>query len=122
MRTVHWFGEANPKSRTHVEVSLDMGQDPSNRIVTDQLADRLGHLGQKVFDFTSFDVGAHGTGMSPPFDDTFWNGPPVQRLTFRGHLAEWSLDAIGWLAEIVADCVARLGGHSPIVYTVKQRP
>lgn len=122
MRTVHWFGEADPESRTRVKVCLDLGADRSNPVVAQQLKDRLDHLDQKVFECTSYDVGRDATGMSPPFDDSFWNGPPVQRLTFAGELGEWSLDAIGWLAEILADCVARLGGHSPIVLTIEQCP
>ncbi|MQA62928.1 MAG: hypothetical protein GEU86_15870 [Actinophytocola sp.] len=119
--TVHWFAERDPRSRAPVEVCLDSGQDRSNPVVAQQLKDRLGHLDQKVFEYTSYDVGGEGTGISPPFDDSFWNGPAAQRVTFRGELAEWSLDAIGWLAEVLADCVARLGGHSPIVLTISAR-
>jgi Asp-tRNA(Asn)/Glu-tRNA(Gln) amidotransferase A subunit family amidase len=46
--------------------------------------------------------------MTRPSDDSFWNGPPTHRLVPHGELSEWSCDAIGWLAEVIADCAAQL--------------
>ena len=64
------------------------------------------------------DVAGQDAVFPPPFDDSFWNGPPRHGVVLRGELAEWSCDAIGWLAEVVADSVAQLGVRSPLVFTV----
>ena len=39
------------------------------------------------------------------------------RVTFRGTLAEWSLDALGWLAAFLADISARHGVGIPLMLT-----
>jgi hypothetical protein len=122
MRTIHWFGQGDPRSRTRVEVSANSGQDPSIPTIAQQLTDHLGHLDQGVFVCTSYDVGSPETELPPPFDDSFWNGPPLHGVTLRGELAEWSLDAIGWLGETLADSVARHGVCSPLLLTVTQTP
>lgn len=121
MSTLHWFGEGDPARRTHVEVCLDFGPDPSNLMVAEQLKSRLDSLHQEVFEYDYCAVGQAGAGISPPFDDSFWNGPPVQHVVFSGALVEWSLDAIGWLAEILASCVARLGCREPIIMSIKRQ-
>jgi len=118
MHTIHWFGEGNPGSRVQVEVSVNSGQDPVISAVGRQFTDRLRRLDQKVFTVTSGTVGAADAVLAPPFDDSFWNGPPSHRLTVRGELSEWALDAIGWLGEVIADTGALLGIRSPLLLTV----
>jgi hypothetical protein len=56
----------------------------------------------------------------PPFDDSFWNGPPMHGVVLRGDLVEWTCDAVGWLAEVIADAdvAARLGVRTPLLLTV----
>lgn len=49
-----------------------------------------------------------------------WNGPALHGAVLRGKLAEWSCDAIGWLAEVLADSVAQLGVRSPLLLTVER--
>ncbi|GEL18024.1 hypothetical protein PA7_18610 [Pseudonocardia asaccharolytica DSM 44247 = NBRC 16224] len=118
MRTRHWFAERDPRSGTPVEVSINSGRDPSIPAVAKQLTDYLGHLDQDVFVCRSHDVAGRDDILSPPFDDSFWNGPPLHGVVLRGELAEWSCDAVGWLAEVVADSVAQLGVRSPLLLTV----
>jgi hypothetical protein len=36
----------------------------------------------------------------------------------RGDLIEWSCDAVGWLAEAIADAAARHDVHTPLLLTV----
>jgi hypothetical protein len=118
MGTIHWFAERDPRSRTPVEVSINSGRDPSIPAVAKQLTDRLGHLDQDVFVCGSHDVAGRDDVLPPPFPDSFWNGPPLHGVVLRGELAEWSCDAVGWLAEVVADSVAQLGVRSPLLLTV----
>lgn len=58
--------------------------------------------------------------MEPPFDDSFWNGPSLHRATFHGALAEWSLDALGWLGGFLADLSARQGVTTPLLLTASR--
>lgn len=101
-----------------MEVTINSGRDPSIPGVAKQLTDHLGHLDRDVFICGSHDVAGRDAVPSPPFDDSFWNGPPLHGVVLRGELAEWSCDAIGWLAEVVADSVAQLGVRSPLLLTV----
>lgn len=39
------------------------------------------------------------------------------RVTFRGSLAEWSLDALGWLAAFLADQSSRHGVSTRLTFT-----
>lgn len=118
MLTVHWFAEPDPRSRTPVEVSINSGRDPSVPAVAQRLTDHLGHLDQEVFVCRSHEVARRDAVLSPPFDDTLWNGPPLHGVVLRGELAEWSCEAVGWLAEVIADSVAQLGVRSPLLLTV----
>jgi hypothetical protein len=118
MRTIHWFREGDPRSWAHVEINVNSGQDPLIPAIAQQFTDYLGHLTQPVFVCSSYTVGGPEVVLAPPFDDSFWNGPPIHGVTLRGDLSEWSLDAIGWLGEVIADSSARLGVRSPLLLTV----
>jgi hypothetical protein len=118
MQTTYWFAEREQRSRTPVEVTITSGRDPSIPVVATQLIERLGQLDQDVFSYGSHDAAGRDAVLAPPFDDSFWNGPPVHGLVLRGGLSEWSCDAVGWLAEVVADVVAQLGVRSPLLITV----
>lgn len=118
IRTIHWFAERDPRARTLVEVGVNSGRDPSIPAVVERLIDHLGHLDQDVFVYGSHDVTGRDDVLPPPFDDGFWNGPPLHGVVLRGELAEWSCDAVGWLAEVIADSAAHLGVRSPLLITV----
>lgn len=117
MQTVHWLGEHDPRSRTQVEISIDSGRDPSIPAASDQIREYISRLDQSVFVCTSHSAGGR-PAIDPPFDDTFWNGPPLHRAMFSGELAEWSLDALGWLAGFLADLSVRSGATTPLLLTV----
>lgn len=118
MRTHGWFAESAPEASTPVEVNINSGQDPSIPAVAQQLTDHLVRLDQEVFVCRSHDATGRDAVLSPPFGDGFWNGPPLHGVVLRGELAEWSCDAIGWLAEVVADSAALFGVRSPLLLTV----
>lgn len=118
MLTVQWFAESHPPSRTPVEVSINSGRDPSIPAIAQQLTDHLGDVDQDVFVYRSHDVAGRDDVLRPPFDDSFWNGPPQHGVVLHGELAEWSCDAVGWLTAVVADSAAQLGVRSPLLLTV----
>jgi len=89
----------DPAARTPVDLLIGSGRDPLIPAVARQLALDLRDLEQDVFACGDDDVTVHG-------------------MTLRGELAEWSCDAVGWLAATVADCAARLGVRSPLPLTV----
>ncbi|GHF24895.1 hypothetical protein GCM10010218_01930 [Streptomyces mashuensis] len=118
MLTADWFAGRDPRSRAPVEVNINSGRDPSVPGVAEQLANRLRHLDQPVFAYGSHDLVGEDAVLAPPFDDSFWNGPPLHGMVLRGELTEWSCDAIGWLAEAIADTAASLGIRTPLLVTV----
>ena len=118
MRTKDWFAECDPAARTPVEVNIDSGRDPSIPAAAQQLTDHLTRLEQDVFGYRSAGIVDRDAVVPAPFGDGLWDGPAPQGVVLRGELAEWSCDAIGWLAEVVADSVALLGVRSPLLLTV----
>ncbi len=118
MLTADWFAERDPRSRTPVEVNINSGRDTSVPDVAERLADCLRHLDQPVFAYSSHDLVGQDGVLAPPFDDGFWNGPPLHGMVLRGELTEWSCDAVGWLAEALADAAASLGVRTPLLFTV----
>jgi len=118
MRTTDWFAETAPHARTRVTVDINQGQHRFSPAAAQHLVDRLGTLNQDVFT-----PGAHGASVpdlipQPPFDDRLWNGPPGNGVSLSGQLAEWSCDAIGWLAELIGDIAAQIHTASPLLLTV----
>ncbi|GAA2223026.1 hypothetical protein GCM10010232_04380 [Streptomyces amakusaensis] len=116
-----WFAGRDPRARTRVEVRVNSGLDPSVPAVARRLAHELGRLEREVFvpgPGSQEDGGRGEETLPPPFHDSFWNGPPLHGTVLRGELAEWSCDAVGRLAETVADVAARLGVRSPLLFTV----
>jgi len=70
------------------------------------MRERRSRLDQDVFVGESQSLADHDPlTMEHPFDDSFGNGPSLHRATFHGTLAEWSLDALGWLGGFLADLV-----------------
>ncbi|PRX43640.1 hypothetical protein B0I33_114101 [Prauserella shujinwangii] len=53
-----------------------------------------------------------------PLPEWHWNGPPRHGVTFRGTIAEWSLDAVGLLAAVLTGAAAEHGVTTPVLLTV----
>lgn len=119
--TAGWFGDRDPQSGTPVRVTLDSGQAPLIPSAAPQMRERMSRLDQDVFACESYSLADHDPlTMEPPFDDSFWNGPSLHRATFQGMLAEWSLDALGWLGGFLADLSARHGVTTPLLLTASR--
>ncbi|MGW2671093.1 hypothetical protein ACWC5F_23930 [Streptomyces sp. NPDC001272] len=118
MRTPDWFGECDPRAGVPVKVRIDGGLDPSIPAVAPQFARRVTPPDQTVFAGGIDEALPLGDFPAPPFDDRFWNGPPLHGMTLSGELAEWSCDAVGWLAATVADAAAHIGIRTPVLFTV----
>ncbi|OLF18522.1 hypothetical protein [Actinophytocola xanthii] len=116
--TAGWFG-GDGRARTPVRVTLDSGRSPAVPAVAARLREWVGRLDQEVFACDSHSADDHASlAASPPFDDRLWYGPAGHRATFHGTLAEWSLDALGWLGAFLADLSAREGVTTPLLLTV----
>lgn len=116
--TMGWFGDCDPRSRTAVRVTLDSGQSTSIPSSAPQMQDLIRSIDQEVFVCQAHSLTEHDPlAMHAPFDDSFWNGPAFHRATLRGTLAEWSLDAIGWMGSFLADLCARQGVTTPLLLT-----
>ncbi|MDK1476746.1 hypothetical protein QNO07_25655 [Streptomyces sp. 549] len=118
MLTKEWFAQSAPHARTRVQVHISSGQNPAFPGLSQQLADHIAHLDQDVFTYEIHEVADHDAVIPPPIDDGAWDGPPRHSVTMRGELAEWTVDAIGWLSEVIADCYASLGLRTPLLLTV----
>jgi hypothetical protein len=112
----HWFAGCDLRARTGVRVTLDAGPDPSIRTRASAILQWAREVRQEVFagDSLSLADDDHLILRPIPFQ-TAPAGP--HRVTFRGILAEWSLDALGWLAAFLADGASRHGISSQLMFT-----
>ncbi|HMQ30401.1 MAG TPA: hypothetical protein PKD53_06705 [Chloroflexaceae bacterium] len=115
-----WFADYDLHSGARVRVTLDGGQNPTIRTAAPLMLQWMQELKQDVFagDARSLTDGA--AVLQPGFVDQLWLGPALHRATFSGTLVEWSLDALGWLAALLASASARCGVSTPLVLTVSR--
>jgi hypothetical protein len=118
MGSLEWFAARDPRSKTAVEININSGLAPSIPAVAQQLTEHLTRLQQEVFVCTSHDITGRESTPAPACSDGLWNGPPLHGVVLHGDLAEWSCDAIGWTAEVLADSAALLGVQTPLLLTV----
>jgi len=125
LQTTNWFADGDPTSRTRVRVTLDTGRDASIRMVAHHIDEWLRPISQNIFvDHSLVDsddsVDSDDLIRAAPVNDQLWNGPAQHRIAFDGTLIEWSLDAIGWLAAILAIAGSRHGIRTPMMLTVRR--
>jgi len=114
----NWFADRDPKLRAQLRVTLDGGPDPSVREAASAIMQYVMEVSQNVFVFDSFSLAAddHLVLWPAPLDR-----PTTEfmhhRVTFKGRLVEWSLDALGWLAAFIADVASRNGITAPLMLT-----
>jgi hypothetical protein len=114
-----WFADCDPRARTRVRVTLDGGQDPAIRSAGPEMLRWAQRFEQDVFlgDVSSLTDDAD-LELAPGIIDELWNGPTRHRIAFHGVLAEWSLDALGWLAAFVAQASAQQGVDGPLMLAI----
>ncbi len=114
-----WFADCDPRSRAQVEVTLDSGQEPSIRAAAPGMLQWMQAFDQDVVLIDSLSLTADAaTNLDPRVTDELWLGPSQRRVSLHGTLAEWSLDAVGWLAAYLAEASSRHGVHTPLLLTV----
>ncbi len=118
LEVLDWFADCDPRLRAPVRVTLDGGPDSSVRAAAPTIAQWVQEIRQDVFVCDSFSLADDDhLILSPiPFEDERAS-TPHHRVTFRGSLAEWSLDALGWLAAYLADGSSRHGISTPLIFT-----
>ncbi|WP_326643601.1 hypothetical protein OG884_07775 [Streptosporangium sp. NBC_01755] len=112
-----WFADVDPRLRTPVRVTLDGGQEPSIRSAAPEMLRWMRGFTQDVFSCDSFSLTDDDTVLKPAVIDELWRGPARHRATFSGVLAEWSLDALGWLAAFLAEASSQNGVGTPLMLT-----
>jgi hypothetical protein len=116
-----WFADCDPHLRTQVRVTLDGGQNPSIRSAAPEILQWTQEFKQGVFSCDSFSLtDDDDMVLEPAVIDELWLGPAHHRATFRGTLAEWSLDALGWLAAFLAEASSRHGVSTPMMLTASR--
>lgn len=117
-----WFADADPKTRTSVRIRLDSGHVPSMAAAAPYMQEHTNTLDQDVFVCESYSLTEREPStIRPPFADSFWNGPAWDCATFHGTLAEWSLDALGWLGGFLGDLAVWHGVTSPLLLTATRQ-
>lgn len=115
---LNWFADCDPALRTRVRVTLDDGQDASIRAAAPGIARQVREIRQDVFACDSFSLTDHDhLVLGPTPLDGGRAGTDHHRVTLAGTLAEWSLDALGWLAALLADVSCRNGVCTPLMLT-----
>ena len=115
---LHWFGDCDPRLRAPARVTLDGGPDPSIRAAAPAITQWLQEIHQNVFACDSFSLADEDHLVLRP-TALHEQRPRASghRVTFRGTLAEWSLDTLGWLAAFLADVSSRHGVSTPLMLT-----
>ncbi|HEY2306381.1 MAG TPA: hypothetical protein VGI05_10925 [Streptosporangiaceae bacterium] len=113
---LNWFGDCGPRQQVPVKITLDGLADPSIRTAASAIGEWVREINQEVFDCESWSEDDHVVLLPVT---SFEGGPDGghHRVTYRGTLAEWSLDALGWLAAFLADMSARHGVRTPLILT-----
>ncbi len=106
-----------------MRVTLDGGPDPSMRAAAPAILRWVQEVRQGVFACQSLSLADddHLILRPIPFEDPAADAVH-HRMTLRGTLAEWSLDALGWLAAFLAEGASRHGISIPLMLTADRSP
>ncbi len=116
LNAINWFADCDPRQRVRVRVTLDGLADPAIRAAAPRIVEWVRGINQDVFACDSLSLADDDHLVLLP-TTTFLGGPDSDhhRVTFRGTLAEWSLDALGWLAAFLADVSSQQGVTTPLM-------
>ena len=115
----HWFDDCDPQKRAPVRVTVDGWGDPSFRAAAAAIVHAVRDITQDVFSCDSYSLSDDDHLVLQPDPFEFQLGTVHHRVTFRGTLAEWSLDAVGWLAAFLSDVSSRQGITTPLMITTE---
>jgi hypothetical protein len=116
-----WFGYRDAQLKTGVRVTVDSGQDQSVLSASRGILQRIERSRQNVFERPSLsDNNTDDLALEPAVADNFWQGPAQHRITLEGTLAEWSLDALGWLATFLTEAASEQGVSTPVMLTARK--
>ncbi|MFD6952296.1 hypothetical protein A6A08_24620 [Nocardiopsis sp. TSRI0078] len=122
LQDADWLAGTDPHLARRIQVTLDGGQAPSIVDAAPRMLSWMRTFEQRVFSCDTApalgDADA-AAGLVPGIADHLWNGPGRHRATVHGTLAEWSLDALGWLTAFLAEAGAQHGVRTPLVLTVR---
>ncbi len=121
-----WFSDVPPDARVEVKATLNGGPNPAIRSAASEMFKWMQPFRQEVFVCDSFSVSEDESPVPEAAiigefaRDGFpaWWEPGPHQATFRGTLVEWSLDAIGWLAALLAEASHQSGVSTPLMMTV----
>jgi hypothetical protein len=115
-----WFLSSDSRSRTGIRATLDGGTSPQIHAAAQGMLEWM----TKEPGVASFESLLPPDNALDPLDRSFggdtWPGPPQHRVTMRGTLVEWSLDALGWLATLAAAAASHHGVSTSWMLTVKR--
>ena len=109
-----WFSGLSPGKRVAVRVTLDAGPDERIGSMSPVFMDAFKR--QQVF-MAEAPTDDHFVLLPIPFESPYAD-VAHHRLTFTGRLAEWSLDALAFLAAFANDLVASQGIDAPVMFMV----
>ena len=113
-----WFSDCDPRLQAMVRVTLDGGPNPLIHAVAPAILRWAQEARQDVFVPESLSLADedHLILRPIPFEDRTRDAVH-HRVTFHGTLAEWSLDALAWLAAFLADGNSRQGVSTQLILT-----
>jgi len=118
LQEAQWFADCDASDRARVRVTLDGGQDSTILAAAPAMLDWLCELRQEVFSPDAARVmDSDDAPLTPAIADELWLGPSQHRATFVGGLAEWSLEAVAWLAALLAESSSGHGVGTPLLLT-----
>ena len=116
-----WFADCDPHQRARVRITMDGGRDPSICSATPGMVRWMLEINQDVFICDAYSLADEdAVTLKPDITDELWLGPSQHRATFRGTLAEWSLDALGWSAAFLAAASSLHGVGTPLMLTASR--
>lgn len=116
------FNTSDPAARTAATVTVDTGSDDVGRRRVDVLLD-----GMRAFHTGPFRVTGPGRETptidvpQPPLVETMWMGSSRHPVEFDADLPEWTPDALGWLALLVAEGARRAGIATTALVSISRR-
>jgi len=112
-----WFADGDPRRRSPIRVTLDGGADPSIQAAAPEMLQRIQSSYQDVYRCDSFSLAEDDAVLLPNTPVGLWRETEQHLVTFYGTLAEWSLDALGWLAAFLAHIAFVHGVSRPLMLT-----